>query len=144
MALTRDEIYNSVRDAVVGAIGVSEEEVTPEASLLGDLGAELHTDAPVEEVIVRGGRAAGVRTAAGEFQARRAVICCVTPQQLYLKLLDRAVLVSVGSLEQAQSQTVASGDHFLVIAVTPEELPETADSKRVVFLVIGAAGAGHG
>src|SRR5207247_2951319 len=60
-----------------------------------------------------------------------------------LKLLDRAVLVSVGSLEQAQSQTVASGDHFLVIAVTPEELPETADSKRVAFLVIGAAGAGQ-
>ena len=40
MALTRDEIYNSVRDAVIGALGVSEDEVTPGASLLGELGAE--------------------------------------------------------------------------------------------------------
>ncbi|HUY19204.1 MAG TPA: NAD(P)/FAD-dependent oxidoreductase [Candidatus Binataceae bacterium] len=62
------------------------------SKLLRDLGAELHTDAPVEQVIVRGGKVAGVRTAAGEFQARRAVICCVTPHQLYLKLLDRAVV----------------------------------------------------
>jgi phytoene dehydrogenase-like protein len=60
--------------------------------LLRDMGAELHTDAPVEQVIVRGGRVTGVRTAVGEFQARRAVICCVTPQQFYLKLLDRAVV----------------------------------------------------
>jgi phytoene dehydrogenase-like protein len=60
--------------------------------LLRDMGAKLHTDAPVEQVIVRGGRVTGVRTAVGEFQARRAVICCVTPQQLYLRLLDRAVV----------------------------------------------------
>jgi len=61
------------------------------SSLLRDHHAELHAEAPVEQVIVRGGQAVGVRTAAGEFQARRAVICCVTPHQLYLKLLDRAV-----------------------------------------------------
>jgi phytoene dehydrogenase-like protein len=62
------------------------------AKLLRDRGAELHTEAPVESVIVRGGRAAGVRTAAGAFEARRAVVCCVTPHQLYLKLLDRAAV----------------------------------------------------
>ncbi|MBV8137434.1 MAG: NAD(P)/FAD-dependent oxidoreductase [Deltaproteobacteria bacterium] len=62
------------------------------SKLLCDLGAELHTDASVEQVIVRGGKVAGVRTAQGEFHARRAVICCVTPQQLYLKMLDRAVV----------------------------------------------------
>ncbi|HTW86601.1 MAG TPA: NAD(P)/FAD-dependent oxidoreductase [Candidatus Binataceae bacterium] len=62
------------------------------SKLLRDRGAELHTEAPVEQVVVRGGRAVGVRTAAGEFQARRAVICCVTPHQLYQKLLDRAVV----------------------------------------------------
>ncbi|SRR5579875_221673 len=59
--------------------------------LLRDLGAELHTDAPVEQVVVRDGHAVGIRTSSGEFQARRAVVCCVTPHQLYLKLLDRAV-----------------------------------------------------
>ena len=60
--------------------------------MLGDLGAELHREAAVERVVVQGGRAGGVRTAGGEFAARRAVICNVTPHQLYLKLLDRAVV----------------------------------------------------
>jgi phytoene dehydrogenase-like protein len=52
-------------------------------------GGEFHRETPVEQIIVRDGRAVGVRTAAGEFEARRAIACCVTPHQLYLKLLDR-------------------------------------------------------
>jgi acyl carrier protein len=37
---TRDEIYDKVRTALVDALGVDEDEVTPEATLSGDLGAE--------------------------------------------------------------------------------------------------------
>jgi acyl carrier protein len=37
---SRDEIYARVRDALVEALGVDEEEVTPEATLMGDLEAE--------------------------------------------------------------------------------------------------------
>src|SRR4051794_25876059 len=40
MALSRDEIYAKVQGVLVDALGVDEEEVTPEASLRGDLGAE--------------------------------------------------------------------------------------------------------
>jgi len=40
MALSSDEVYAQVREALVGALGVDEEEVTPEATLTGDLGAE--------------------------------------------------------------------------------------------------------
>jgi acyl carrier protein len=40
MALTRDEIYKKVQAVLVDALGVDEEEVTPTASLRGDLGAE--------------------------------------------------------------------------------------------------------
>ena len=38
--VTRDEIYKKVKDVLVDALGVDEEEVTPQATLRGDLGAE--------------------------------------------------------------------------------------------------------
>lgn len=37
---TKDEIFSKVQTALVDALGVDEEEVTPEATLIGDLGAE--------------------------------------------------------------------------------------------------------
>lgn len=38
--LTTDEIYSKVKDTLVDALGVDEDEATPEATLSGDLGAE--------------------------------------------------------------------------------------------------------
>src|SRR5690242_21888508 len=40
MAVTKDEVYKKVQTALVDALGVDEEEVTPQAKLVGDLGAE--------------------------------------------------------------------------------------------------------
>ena len=40
MATTKDELFSKVRSALVDALGVDEEEVTPGARLVGDLGAE--------------------------------------------------------------------------------------------------------
>src|SRR5215207_5655032 len=40
MAQSRDEIFEKVQGVLVDALGVDEEEVTPEASLREDLGAE--------------------------------------------------------------------------------------------------------
>ncbi len=40
MAMSRDEIYQKVQAVLVDALGVDEEEVTPTATLRGDLGAE--------------------------------------------------------------------------------------------------------
>jgi len=40
MALSRDEIMEKVREALVDALGVDEDEVLPEARIGGDLGAE--------------------------------------------------------------------------------------------------------
>lgn len=37
---SRDEIYEKVRETLVDALGVDDDEVTPEATLNGDLGAE--------------------------------------------------------------------------------------------------------
>ncbi len=40
MALTQDEIFEKVQVALVDALGVDEDEVTRDATLVGDLGAE--------------------------------------------------------------------------------------------------------
>jgi acyl carrier protein len=40
MALSHDEIYQKVKEVLVDALGVDDDEVKPEASLRADLGAE--------------------------------------------------------------------------------------------------------
>ena len=40
MALSHDEIFSKVKDVLVDALGVDEDDVTPTASLRADLGAE--------------------------------------------------------------------------------------------------------
>ncbi|WP_254508698.1 acyl carrier protein [Anatilimnocola floriformis] len=40
MAVSKDEIFKKVQTALVDALGVDEEDVTPEATMVGDLGAE--------------------------------------------------------------------------------------------------------
>jgi acyl carrier protein len=38
--MSRDEVYNKVKEVLVDALGVDDDEVTPTATLRGDLGAE--------------------------------------------------------------------------------------------------------
>ena len=40
MAMSKDEVLSAVQEAIVGALGVDEEEVTPDASFVDDLGAD--------------------------------------------------------------------------------------------------------
>ncbi len=40
MAMTHDEIFQHVQEVLVDALGVDDDEVTPDATLMGDLGAE--------------------------------------------------------------------------------------------------------
>ncbi len=40
MAMSWDEIYGEVQEVLVDALGVDDDEVTAEATLMGDLGAE--------------------------------------------------------------------------------------------------------
>ncbi|NIP86861.1 MAG: acyl carrier protein, partial [Planctomycetales bacterium] len=37
---TKEEVFDKVQAALVDALGVDDDEVTPEATLVGDLGAE--------------------------------------------------------------------------------------------------------
>ena len=67
--------------------------------LIGDHGGTCRAGADVVRVVVMDGRATGVRTEDGEtLVARRAVICNVTPTQLYGRLLElRGPLADAGS-----------------------------------------------
>jgi acyl carrier protein len=40
MPASQEEVFDKVREALVDALGVDEEEVTPQATIIGDLGAE--------------------------------------------------------------------------------------------------------
>ena len=40
MAMSRDDIFQQVQEVLVDALGVDDDEVTAEATLMGDLGAE--------------------------------------------------------------------------------------------------------
>jgi len=40
MAMSRDEIFQQVQEVLVDALGADDDEVTAEATLMGDLGAE--------------------------------------------------------------------------------------------------------
>jgi acyl carrier protein len=40
MSMTHEDIYAKVKEDLVDALGVDDDEITPEATLMGDLGAE--------------------------------------------------------------------------------------------------------
>jgi acyl carrier protein len=40
MSMSRDQVFEKVQEVLVDALGVDEEEVTEQATLMGDLGAE--------------------------------------------------------------------------------------------------------
>jgi acyl carrier protein len=61
--VTRDEVYAKVRDVLVDAMAVDEEDVTPEASLTRDLGAE---SIDFLDIVFRLEQAFGFKIAQGE------------------------------------------------------------------------------
>jgi acyl carrier protein len=63
MALSRDEIYKKVQGVLVDALGVDEEEVTPDAVIKDDLGAE---SIDFLDIVFRLEKAFGIKIPRGE------------------------------------------------------------------------------
>jgi phytoene dehydrogenase-like protein len=84
-------------------------------------GADIRVGAAVREVIVEGGRAAGVVTDAGETIRARAVISNLNPKLLYLSLIDRAALPP-GFADRIEKWRCASGTFRINVALA--ELPD--------------------
>lgn len=66
MAVTKTEIDGAVTEALVGALGVEESEVTKEATVLGDLGAE---SIDLLDILFRLERKLGVKIQAADLAA---------------------------------------------------------------------------
>jgi phytoene dehydrogenase-like protein len=95
-------------------------------AIIHDHGGDLHTDCHVDSVEVSGGRVVGVRAGGQLLQARRAVICSVTPQQLYLQLLDKT-LVPERVAQKARRFRFGRGDMQIHVALSePPKWPGDA------------------
>ena len=103
----------------------------PEAlvRLIRDRGGVCETGRDVERVLVRGGRAVGVRVTGGEtVTAQRAVVASVTPTQLYGRLLaDAAVPAAVA----AAARRFRYGRAAMQIHVALSEPPCWAGDERL-------------
>lgn len=66
MAMADEEVFNVVRTAVVEALGIGEEEVTPAATLIDDLGAE---SIDLLDILFRLERQLGVKIKAADLAA---------------------------------------------------------------------------
>jgi len=60
---SRDEIFEKVKAALVDALGVDDDEVTPEATMVGDLGAE---SIDFLDIVFRLEKAFGIKIPRGE------------------------------------------------------------------------------
>ena len=60
---SRDEIFEKVRSALVDALGVDEDDVTPAATMVGDLGAE---SIDFLDIVFRLEKAFGIKSPRGE------------------------------------------------------------------------------
>jgi acyl carrier protein len=61
--MASEETYNSVKEAVVGALGVDDDEVTPDATIMDDLGAE---SIDLLDILFRIERSTGVKIQASD------------------------------------------------------------------------------
>jgi len=95
--------------------------------VIRDNGGELLVNADVNGIIVRRGRATGVSTVDGRtFDARQAVICNVTPTQLYRRLLTEADIPEE-ILQQADQYRYGKGDMQIHLAL--DEPPNWTDPQ---------------
>lgn len=95
--------------------------------LIEDHGGVVRSSTPVDQILVQGGRATGVRTAGGdEIRAQRAVVASVNPDQLYLRLLSDA---DVPAPLVRQSERYRYGRGCVQIQLALSEAPRWADER---------------
>src|SRR5918994_6408272 len=98
------------------------------AAIVREAGGELRTEAEVERILVSEGRATAVRLAGGEtIAASRAVLACVTPTQLYGRLLEDGSVPTEVS-EAARRFRFGRGEMQIHLAMS--ELPRWRGDER--------------
>jgi phytoene dehydrogenase-like protein len=101
-------------------------------------GAEIRVNAPVKEVIVEKGAAAGVVTEAGEVFRARAVVSNLNPKLLFERLVDPALLSS-DFRERIRRYRVGSGTFRMNVALSAPPrfpcLPEPGDHLTAGIII---------
>jgi phytoene dehydrogenase-like protein len=96
-------------------------------AIIRDHGGELHSDCHVDSVEVSGNQAVGVRAGRQLISARKAVLCSVTPQQLYLQLLAKTA-VPERAAQKARRFRFGRGDMQIHVAMSePPKWPGGVD-----------------
>ena len=99
------------------------------ATIVREAGGELRTEAEVERIVVSEGKATAVRLADGEtVAASRAVLACVTPTQLYGRLLGESD-APANVRERARRFRYGRGEMQIHIAMN--ELPRWRGDERL-------------
>ena len=147
-----DDAYSGVMGKVILAAlvmagvpvvkGGSFEIVNAFEKLITDHGGQLRTGVDVDEILVEGGKAVGVRAADGSvYRASRAVVCNVTPTQLYGRLIPGGE-VPDETVSRASDYRYGRADmqiHFALDAPPRWSDPE-AGSATLVHLTSGLDG----
>jgi prolycopene isomerase len=111
-------------------------------SRIRELGGKIETGVAVDKVLVEGGRARGVRTAAGETILARQVICNASPFRLYNEMVEPASEVPDRAKRELSSRakSISGFVVFLGLDASREELGlkdystflyDTSDSRRL-------------
>lgn len=102
----------------IGGMGAITQAMLKQAE---SLGVSVETSAEVVEVCVENGKATGAVLADGSMRTAKAIVANLAPQQLYLDLVDRAILDGdfVQSIENLKSESAV-----LRINVALSELPQ--------------------
>jgi phytoene dehydrogenase-like protein len=104
------------------------------AGIVRDAGGTLETERDVDRIVVSAGRATGARTRDGEtYEATRAVLANVTPQQLYHGLLDGAG-VPAAAAEEARRFRYGRGGMQIHMALS--DRPQWAGDDRLARTAI--------
>ncbi|HVN45581.1 MAG TPA: NAD(P)/FAD-dependent oxidoreductase [Steroidobacteraceae bacterium] len=104
-------------------------------------GGRIVTGAEVAQILLSGGRAAGVRLANGEeYRAKRAVVCSVTPTQLYLRLLG-ADLVPDRIREEARAFRYGRSNMQIHLALSAPPRWRAAAMNEVMMVHLTAGDA---
>jgi acyl carrier protein len=128
---TKDEIYDKIRTALVDALGVDEEDVKPEATLVGDLGAE---SIDFLDIVFRLEKAFDIKIPRGE----------LFPEDILTdaKYVQDGKVTEAGLAEMRRRMPFANLDEFAKNPAVQDfgSLLTVADMCRFVEGKVGAAG----
>lgn len=110
------------------AVGGTEMLAKSLVKLIEDQGGQIRCNTAVNKIIIKKGKAVGVRTESGEeYRSTRAVIATANPDQLYLNLLADEKIVP--SIVKQQASKYRYGHSVLHIHLALDETPQWHDDR---------------